>query len=348
MKKFLASLAIAGMALLPSEALAQKKKVDVAVVGGLSDITQFHGQFFLGIRDILENYQDADIKVTTYSPAGGLEDEIGMDKILTDMVTLAPNYVVFIVVHWDTVQDRLVALQKAGVNLMVVEFAPKNAGDVKPFAWAVTDHMESGRVTGKSAAEHMCRDHQGEVVKAALFHGTAASEIGIERMKGIQETFPTGLAACGKKVEIVDEVFANFNRERAFQLAQQVATAHPDINIMFGANSNTSLGIMEGLRTVNMLDKVRITGIGGQLEELAAICRREILTAGVRDPRGQGKNAGNAIVGHMEGKPFEEMNYAPQVAVSNCEEVFAFYPVEMLDNPSFKNNIDADQWKPKN
>ena len=348
MRKFLTSMAVASMALFGAEAWAQKKQVDVAIVGGLSDITQFHGQFFLGIRDVLENYEGAEFKVTTYSPAGGLEDEIGMDKILTDMATLAPDYVVFIVVHWDTVFDRLMALQNAGTNLMIVEFAPKNAGDLKPFAWAVTDHLESGKVTGKSAAEHMCRDFPGETVKGAMFHGTAASEIGIERMKGIAEAFPAGLAECGKKVEIVEEVFANFNRERAFQLAQQVATAHPDINIMFGANSNTSLGIMEGLRIVNMLDKVKITGIGGQLEELAAICRREILTAGVRDPRGQGKNAGQAIVGHMEGKPFEVMNYAPQVAVSNCEEVFAFYPVEMLDNPGFKGNIDADQWKPKN
>lgn len=347
MKKYLAPLAFAAaMTGFGLPAVAQER-VDIAVVGGLSDITQFHGQFFLGIRDVLEDYDGAEMVVTTYSPAGGLEDEIGMDRILSEMSTLAPDYMVFIVVHWETVLDRLVALQDAGINLMVVEFAPEGAGPVQPFAWAVTDHTESGRVTGRAAAEHYCRDFDGDVVKAALFHGTAASEIGINRMNGIQETFPEGLAACGKTVEWVDEVFANFNRERAFALAQQVATAHPDINIIFGANSNTSLGIMEGLRIVGMLDSVDVTGIGGQLEELAAICRREILTAGVRDPRGQGQNAARAIVGHFEGKEFEHMNYAPQVAVSNCDEVFDFYPVEMLDNPGFRENLDEGQWNPR-
>jgi ABC-type sugar transport system substrate-binding protein len=244
------------------------------------------------------------------------------------------------------VQDRLVALQEAGVNLMVVEFAPENAGDVKPFAWAITDHTQSGRVTGASAAEHYCADFEGDTVQAALFHGTASSEIGINRMDGIQEAFEAGLAECGKSVEYVQEVFANFNRERAFELAQQVATANPDLDIIFGANSNTALGIMEGLRTVGMLDQVDVTGIGGQLEELASICRGEILTAGVRNPRQQGQEAGAVVIAHFEGEAYDEINYAPQITVNTCEEIFDFYPMAMLDNPAFRENLNEGQWQP--
>ena len=277
-----------------------------------------------------------------------MEDELGMDAILRDMVTIAPDYLLFVVVHWDTVQDRLVALQEAGVNLMVVEYAPDDTGNVKPFAIAVTDHTESGRVTGASAAEHYCRDFTGDAIKAALFHGTASSEIGINRMTGIREAFMKGVQECGKSVEYVTEVFANFNRERAFELAQQVATANPDLNIIFGANSNTALGIMEGLRTVGMLEQVDVTGIGGQLEELAGICRREILTAGVRNPRGQGQNAGKVVIAHFQGKPYDEISYAPQTTVNNCDEIFAFYPTAMLDNPAFRGNIEESQWKPMN
>lgn len=340
-----ASVALAGVTALGSTALAQDQ-VDVAVVSGISDITQFDGQFAAGVRDVLEAYEGADFEVEQYAPSGGMEDELGMDAILRDMVTIAPDYLLFIVVHWDTVQDRLVDLQEAGVNLMVVEFAPEDAGDVKPFAWAVTDHTESGRVTGASAAEHYCRDFESDTVKAALFHGTASSEIGINRMDGIQEAFEAGLAECGKTVEYVQEVFANFNRERAFELAQQVATAHPDVNIIFGANSNTALGIMEGLRTVGMLDTVDVTGIGGQLEELAGICRGEILTAGVRNPRGQGQNAGRVVIAHLEGETYDEISYAPQTTVNTCEEIFEFYPLEMLDNPAFRGNLEEGQWQP--
>ena len=342
----LATVALAGMTAVAPMAMAQDQ-LDVAIVSGISDITQFDGQFAAGVRDVLEAYEGAEVTVEQYAPSGGMEDELGMDAILRDMVTIAPDYMLFVVVHWDTVQDRLVELQEAGVNLMIVEFAPEDAGDVKPFAWAVTDHTESGRVTGASAAEHYCRDHEGDTVRAALFHGTASSEIGINRMDGIQEAFAAGLAECGKTVEHVQEVFANFNRERAFELAQQVATANPDLDIIFGANSNTALGIMEGLRTVGMLDEVDVTGIGGQLEELASICRGEILTAGVRNPRGQGQNAGNVVIAHHEGKPYDEISYAPQTTVNTCEEIFAFYPLEMLENPGFRGNIDEDQWQPQ-
>lgn len=342
----LATVALAGMTAVAPMAMAQDQ-LDVAIVSGISDITQFDGQFAAGVRDVLEAHEGAEVTVEQYAPSGGMEDELGMDAILRDMVTLAPDYLLFIVVHWDTVQDRLTELQEAGVNLMIVEFAPEDAGDVKPFAWAVTDHTESGRVTGASAAEHYCRDHEGDVVRAALFHGTASSEIGINRMDGIQEAFAAGLDECGKTVEHVQEVFANFNRERAFELAQQVATANPDLDIIFGANSNTALGIMEGLRTVGMLDEVDVTGIGGQLEELASICRGEILTAGVRNPRAQGQAAGRVVIAHHEGKPFEEISYAPQTTVNTCEEIFAFYPLQMLENPAFRGNIEEDQWQPQ-
>ncbi|MEX0676629.1 MAG: substrate-binding domain-containing protein [Pirellulales bacterium] len=346
-RTFLTGAALAAATALTSTAWAQEK-LNVAIVSGISDITQFDGQFAAGVRDTLEAYDGAEVTVEAYAPSGGMEDELGMDAILRDMVTIAPDYLLFIVVHWETVQDRLVALQEAGVNLMVVEFAPEDAGDVKPFAWAITDHTESGRVTGASAAEHYCRDFAGATVKAALFHGTASSEIGINRMNGIQEAFSAGLAECDKTVEYVNEVFANFNRERAFELAQQVATANPDVNIIFGANSNTALGIMEGLRTVGVLDKVDVTGIGGQLEELAGICRREILTAGVRNPRGQGQAAGKVVIAHHEGKPYDEISYAPQTTVNNCEEVFAFYPLQMLENPAFRDNLNEGQWQPVN
>ena len=276
-----------------------------------------------------------------------MEDEIGMDAILRDMVTISPDYLLFVVAHWDTIQDRLIAIQEAGINLMVVEFTPESTGDVAPFAFAVTDHTESGRVTGTSAAEHYCAEFDGDTVKAALFHGTSSSEIGINRMDGIQEGFEAGLSSCGKSVEYLSEVFANFNRERAFELAQQVMTANPEISIIFGANSNTALGVMEGLRTINKLESVDVTGIGGQLDELAAICRGEILTAGVRNPRGQGQNAGKVVVGHIEGKAFDKISYAPQTTVNTCDEIFAFYPVQMLDNPAFRGNIDGTQWKPQ-
>lgn len=325
-----------------------QNSLDVAIVSGISDITQFDGQFSAGVRDALEAYGGADVDIKNYAPSGGMEDEIGMDAILRDMVTLAPDYVLFIVVHWDTVQDRLVALQEAGINLMVVEFAPDDVGEVKPFAFALTDHTESGRVTGRSAAEKYCAKFEGDTVKAALFHGTASSEIGINRMTGIQEAFKAGLAECGKKVDYVQEVFAKFNREIAFDYAQRVATAEPDLDIIFGANSNTALGIMEGLRITGRLGDVDVTGIGGQLEELAGICRGEILTAGVRNPRGQGQEAGQVVINHFEGKPFDTINYAPQTTVSECDEIFAFYPLQMLDNIAFRGNIEDGQWKPAN
>ena len=54
-----------------------------------------------------------------------------------------------------------------------------------------------------------------------------------------------------------------------------------------------------------------------------------------------------AVIAHHEGKPFEKLLLAPQTTVNTCEEIFDFYPLQMLSNPAFKGNISDDQWQPK-
>jgi len=120
MKKLLASAALVTAMSLSGIAIAQEK-LNLAIVSGISDITQFDGQFAAGVIETLEAFDGAEASVSHSAPSGGMEDELGMDAILRDMVTIAPDYLLFVVVHWDTVQDRLVALHEAGVNLMVVE-----------------------------------------------------------------------------------------------------------------------------------------------------------------------------------------------------------------------------------
>ena len=316
----------------------------IAFVAPELDITQFFGQFYSEMTKTLEE-AGLEYDRTEAAPPGGQRDVEALDNILGDMLALQPDYLVLVISHFDLIEPRLRELQNAGINMVLVEYFDEGT-DIDPVAWIITDHFQSGYITGYAAGEAMAErglDH----VQVANFHGTSGSEIGIKRMEGYVEGFAKAAEEHGFTYEIVEEVWTEFNREMAFNVSQDVAIKHPDLDLIFGANSNTSLGVMEGLRTTGRLGDVAVTGIGGQLEELAGIVRGDILLAGVRLPRAQGRMAGEIILAHLadgDDAAIEKVNYGNQVVVHDAATVFEFFPLATLDEPEFRRNIPADIW----
>lgn len=256
--------------------MAQDDRPSIAFVAPELDITQFFGQFYSEMTKTLEE-AGLEYDKPEAAPPGGQRDVEALDNILGDMMVLSPDYLVLVLSHFDLVEPRPLEMQEAGINMILVEYYDEDT-DVDPLAWVLTDHRQSGYITGEAAGEAMA-ERGLEHVQLANFHGTSGSEIGIERMKGYMEGLEAAAEEHGFTYEVVEEVWTEFNREMAFNVSQDVAIKHPDLDLIFGANSNTSLGVMEGLRTTGRLGDVAVTGIGGQLEELAGIVRGDILLA---------------------------------------------------------------------
>lgn len=316
--------------------------ITIAFVASELDITQYFGQYNDAMRATLDA-AGLDYDITEAAPAGGQQDLAGLDRILGDIVTLAPDYLSLVVSDWAVIQPRLAEISAVGTKIVLSEFIHEEDSPLNILASIATDHFEAGYITGYEAME-LFKEAGKDNVNIVLFHGTSSSEIGINRMEGYVKGTEEAAAALGMTFEIIDESFTEFNRQLAFDVSQRTGQAFPQLDVIYGANSNTSLGVMEGLRTIGRLGEVQVTGIGGQLEELAGICRRDIFTAGVRNPRLAGELAGQAILADLAGQPVVERQSVPQAAVSNCDEVLAFYPQAMLDNPQFVQNLNDGQW----
>lgn len=326
----------------PAPAPAPADPISIAFVASELDITQYFGQYNDAMRETLDA-AGLEYTITEAAPAGGQQDLAGLDRILGDVVTLAPDYLSLVVSDWEVIQPRLREISAAGTKIILSEFIHGEDSELNILASVATDHFEAGYLTGYEAMK-LYNEAGQKNVNIVLFHGTSSSEIGIERMNGYVAGTEEAAADLGMTFEILDESFVEFNRQLAFDISQRTGQAFPNLDVIYGANSNTSLGVMEGLRAIGRLGDSQVTGIGGQLEELAGICRGEILTAGVRNPRLAGELSGEAILADVAGQPVVEFQSVPQAAVSNCDEVLAFYPRAMLDNPEFVQNLDAGQW----
>ncbi|NDL56840.1 sugar ABC transporter substrate-binding protein [Phytoactinopolyspora mesophila] len=317
----------------------------VTFVSFTQDITEMAGQQLIGLEAAFER-AGFTYTLSTAAPAGA-EDHEGMDRILEDIATLAPDYAIINPSSYALVDDRIVEIEEAGTVVIVGDIDPSNLEEepeADPLTWVVTDHYQMGYV----GAEHMAHEYceAGEDITVVPFWGPAASEISQNRVGGALDALDDVLSECGLSYEQIDEVFADFDQELAFNYAESIGTAHPDLDLIIGANSNTALGVMESLITQGRMDDIDIIGNGGQLDELAAICTGGIAAAGFRDSQLMGAEMASAVMAHWEGRSDEipEITLTDLPVTHDCATVFEHAPIEMLELDGFRSNIPDEMW----
>lgn len=342
-------LGVTAMApLLTADAVAQEEPPTIAFVSFTQDITDMYGQILRGMQRRLDE-AGFEYELVTAAPAGA-EDFAGMDRILADIATLAPEYAVVGGSSFELIEDRIAQIQDADSTTIVIDVIPDTLDHeppVDPLTWVGVDHYRMGQVGGTWIAERFCEEGT-DPVEIALFYGPAASEISQLRVGGAMDAIREVTAACGIGVEVANEVYAEFSRERSYNLMTTMATAHPELDLVVGANSNTALGIMDALAALGQLDgSPKILGMGGQLDEMAAICRGDIAAAGFRDAQRMGFVTADAILAAAEGRTEEvdKVTIAELPILYDCETVFEHVPMAMLDNPGFRDLIPAETWE---
>ncbi|NEE04182.1 sugar ABC transporter substrate-binding protein [Phytoactinopolyspora halotolerans] len=318
----------------------------IAFVAFTQDITEMAGQQIIGLEAAFEE-AGFEYTMNTAAPAGA-EDHDGMDRILQDTATLAPDYAIVNPASYALVDDRIAEIEAAGTTTIVGAIDPgtlEESPDADPLTWVAVDEYAMGHNGAEFLAQGYCE--AGEDITVVPFWGPAASEISQDRVGGALDALDDTLGECGLEYEVVDEVFADFNREKAFRFTETIVTAHPDVDLIIGANSNTALGVMESLTAQGRIDDIDILGNGGQLDELAAICRGDITAAGFRDAYQMGFDMAEAIMRDWEGNGEEvpEVTLSDLPVTHDCESVFDAVPMQMLEHEGFQDNIPDGTWE---
>ncbi|MFC6487014.1 sugar ABC transporter substrate-binding protein [Nitratireductor sp. GCM10026969] len=346
--KYKAALLMATAAILHSipHAAAQ---VSVSYVSPTGDVTEGPGQTLIGVREGLEEMDPSIRFFSSVPPAHN--DPAAFDRILSDQVVLAPTYLMVTpATAMVDIYDRLNEATAKGVKLIL--FAPPIGLDehpIDPLTYIIVPEDEMGRMAGRDIAEMACEQGRSPI-NLAMFHGIPTSEIGNLRSEGFLTTLREELETCDIPLNVLVEEYTNFSREMAFNTVEPVMTAHPEINVIFGANSNTALGVMEGLQATGIqpgADGIWIAGQGGQLDELAAVCRGEIMTVPFRDPRRMADVALEIVQMDIDGRSADiEPVYQTQLSpIRTCDDVFATVPREMLESRGFRPLIPEELWQ---
>ena len=134
---------------------------------------------------------------------------------------------------------------------------------------------ESNPVAGSKS--YVGIDNKASGKKAGLWYGAYAREhniqskiliVGLPNFEDCRQRvdgFREGLAESGIDYNIVQEVDGQGLKERALKVAQDALTAHPDVNVIFGINDDSTTGGMAAYRAAG-LDEESLVAIGFGLE----------------------------------------------------------------------------------
>lgn len=328
----------------PAAPAVEEITYKIGFISHTQDVTDLFGQMKIAFEATLQA-EGIKYELTAGAPPKSDNHE-AMDRILTDLLTVAPDYMVMGPSSYDLNEPRLVDLEVAGTKIVMTDYAPDlDTVLIDPLTWVVYSHGEMGKIAGVEVAKQACESEK-DVIEIALFKGPAASEISENRGLGILEGLEETFAACGKDYEIVSEVFADFNLEKAYALMTDVRTLHPNLDIAFGYNSNTALGMSQSLVASNRLEGLKVITMGGTPNELAALCRGEINNSVFRDPVDMGVLAAQAIINDIRGTSSDTPNisFTTLAAINSCQDVFDTVQLSVLEQESFKGAIDAEMW----
>lgn len=193
------------------------------------------------------------------------------------------------------------------------------------FTTVQSDNATIGKDAGALMAE---RIGAGKTVKVAILNGGPTDlEVGPARRKG----FLAGLESKGVKYQIVAEATASYAQDKAVPATEDMLSANPDIDVIFGYNDAMALGALSVLKS-KANTKALVAGVDGQKEALKAItdggCTGQYVSTGLNSPSLAAEQAVDIAIkvatGQAAKDSFGKVNYTKATGI-NCNNVKEFY-----------------------
>lgn len=182
------------------------------------------------------------------------------------------------------------AIHEAGIPLIITNYVRRLPGDDKTLLYTAFDHEVGGVITGEWIFDRL--EGKGKIGLMRVLPG----DMDNQRFGGAWSVLEKG------DFEVVAEEFTFADRQKSFQIAENMMTAHPDIDLLFGLCSACALGGVPALEAMGLTGKVDIIGFGGIPEETALMQNGTFSGSVFRQIDDLGVGIAEAVKRHMEGR----------------------------------------------
>ncbi len=184
-----------------------------------------------------------------------------------------------------------------------------------------TDNYAGGEIAAKRMGEIL--NGKGKVAILAVQVGAAST---MAREKGFEDYVQKNLPG----IQILDKRYGEADFAISLRAAENILTAHPDLDAMFASNESSAVGAAQALKQRG--SKVKLVGFDAGPTLEAALRDGTIDSLVVQNPFKMGYESVIAAVKAMKGERVEKINNMPPRLVVKAD----------LDNPDVKEQLSPD------
>ena len=154
---------------------------------------------------------------------------------------------------------------------------------------------------GVKAADEMARllNNKGTCIIVRVDPGSESTN---QREKGFEDT----LAEKYPDIKIIDAQYGYSDREKSRAVTEDMLTAHPDVDAIYGPNESSTFGALLALQARQLAGKKVFVGFDSSDELIEALQKKEIQALILQNPFNMGYQGVKAIVQHLNGESVEK------------------------------------------
>lgn len=197
-----------------------------------------------------------------------------------------------------------------------------------PVSFVSDDPRDTGYKAGWELAKAASEKFGDKIIKAAMVSGYPKELVSQYRRNGMISGWTDFmLEKYGKSnLELVAERFGNWVPDKALPEMQDIATSHPDLQVVFCMSDVMLPGIFTALNNTGLSEKVLIGSIDGTKEAIKKVAdpKSGLVVTVSNDPRVQGADAVKMAIKVVQGKQIPSLHYIANPVINrvNAEKMY--------------------------
>jgi ribose transport system substrate-binding protein len=273
-----ASSPAASPAAAPAIGRAPGKKIGLA-------LSTLNNPFFVSLREGAQRAADqAGAELVVVDAAN---DNAKQADQIANFITQRLDVILVNPTDSDAIVPSVQKANDAGIPVIALDRAA-NGGNLASFI--ASNNVEAGKLGAQLLLEAVPQD-----AKVAMLVGIPGASAARDRGKGFTDALADS-SVTSKGVTLVAQQVANFARDQALNVMENILTANPDLAGVFCQNDEMALGAVQAIRARGLAGKVAVVGVDGIADAIAAIKAGEMFGTIAQQPELMGElGVANAV-----------------------------------------------------
>ncbi len=233
--------------------------------------------------------RDLNVKIDWKGPAQET-DISGQINVVEDAINRRVDGIVLAPSHGDSLVPMVERAQREGIPVTIFDSGISTQNFL---SYVSTDNREGGVVAAKRMGEKL--NGKGKVAILGVKKGSVSTD---ERENGFEATIKEQFPG----IQIVQFLYGEASATKSLSAAEDILTAHPELNGIFASNESSTVGSVRAIRQRTLAGKVVLVGFDATADLVTNVKEGAIDSLVLQNPYKMGYEGVKSVVDKLSGK----------------------------------------------